>query len=119
MSTDNLTSEQKAFLEECALEFSDRFTDSDLEYKKMYDAEIPPPPIMCPWYGKSRVPGNRYRGGGSYHNDSRDNRYDNRDRDWGRRDRDYHRRDRDRDYNSENRDRDYQGDRHNRRFKPY
>lgn len=99
MSTEILTSEQIAFLEECALEFSDRFTDSDLDYKKMYDSEIPPPPIMHPWYGRNRMVPNRYRPGGSQH-DNRDNRYDNRyrDRDYGKRDR--------RDNDSSYRDRD-------------
>lgn len=59
-----LTSEQERFLEECYLEFSERFTDSDLEYKKVYDSGVPPPPIMCPWYGRSRF-NNRDRAGGS------------------------------------------------------
>ena len=35
MSQQALTKEQEAFLEECMLEFSDRYTDADLEYKKI------------------------------------------------------------------------------------
>jgi hypothetical protein len=79
MAANCLTREQEAFLEECALEFSDRFTDADLEYKKIFDLGIPNPPIMCPWYGRARF--NRERGEGRY-NDRRDyHRSDNsRDR---------------------------------------
>ncbi|CAG9858439.1 unnamed protein product [Phyllotreta striolata] len=67
MGNDNLTKEQKDFLEECNLEFSERFTDSDIEYKKIFDSEIPPPPIVAPWYGRQRF-NNRDRPGGSYNN---------------------------------------------------
>lgn len=97
MSTEVLTKEQRKFLEECALEFSDRFTDSDLEYKKIYDTGIPPPPIMHPWYSRNRMVQNRNRPGGSQYNDNREryeNNYRHRDnRDYGRRDRDHFNRD--------------------------
>ncbi|KAJ3655044.1 hypothetical protein Zmor_014188 [Zophobas morio] len=77
MSTVTLTREQEAFLQECALEFSDRFTDADLEYKKIFEMGIPQPPIMCPWYGRARF-NNRERGDGRY-NDRRDYRSDRSD----------------------------------------
>ncbi|EFA03032.1 hypothetical protein TcasGA2_TC010457 [Tribolium castaneum] len=74
----SLSREQEAFLEECALEFSDRFTDADFEYKKIFDLGIPKPPIMSPWYSKARF--NRDRGENRY-NERRDYRSDNhRDR---------------------------------------
>lgn len=63
MSGENLTAEQKQFLEDCELEFADRYTNLDEEYKKIYDAGIPPPPIMYPWYQRSRY--NNDRPGGS------------------------------------------------------
>lgn len=87
MVSENLTKEQLAFLEECNLEFSERYTDSDLEYKKIYDLGIPPPPIMCPWYGKGRF-NNRDRGGDRYNDHRNRNQYyrnedNNRNRDYG------------------------------------
>ncbi|XP_044267358.1 uncharacterized protein LOC123013090 [Tribolium madens] len=82
-----LSREQEAFLEECALEFSDRFTDADFEYKRIYDLGIPKPPIMCQWYGKARF--NRDRGENRY-NDRRDYRSDHyRDRNSYHKDRKY------------------------------
>jgi hypothetical protein len=65
-----LTSDQKAFLEKCALEFSERYTDSDPEYKKVYDSSIPQPPLVSPWQEKNR--------GGRYRDNHRDN-YRDRD----------------------------------------
>ncbi|XP_018561318.1 uncharacterized protein LOC108903576 [Anoplophora glabripennis] len=86
MASENLTKEQLTFLEECNLEFSERYTDSDLEYKKIFDLGIPPPPIMYPWYGKGRF--NRDRGRGGRYNDYRSrNQFhhneDTRNRDYG------------------------------------
>ncbi|KAF2894436.1 hypothetical protein ILUMI_11743 [Ignelater luminosus] len=102
-----LTKEQEAFLDECLLEFSDRYTDADIEYKKVYDTGIPPPPIMYPWYGRPRLGGNRDRDrdrtGGSYRSGYREHRYEN-----NYRDRDQHR--------ENDRDRRYQD---HRRFRPY
>nr|CAH7757117.1 unnamed protein product [Callosobruchus chinensis] len=46
---DSLTREQKQFLNECYLEFSDRFTSSDLSFMKIYETGIPTPPILYPW----------------------------------------------------------------------
>ncbi|KAK5647040.1 hypothetical protein RI129_005504 [Pyrocoelia pectoralis] len=82
MSQQTLTKEQEAFLEECLLEFSDRYTDADFEYKKTYDRGIPPPPIMYPWYGRPKLTAYRRRNQGDHHSGHRD-RYDNnyRDRD--------------------------------------
>ncbi|KAG5897170.1 hypothetical protein JTB14_022533 [Gonioctena quinquepunctata] len=93
MVTEVLSREQESFLEECNLEFSERFTDSDIEYKRTYDTGIPPPPIMCPWFGKSRF-NHRDRPGGSrydnnFRNRHRDSRQENNHRDGG-----YHHRDR-------------------------
>lgn len=34
----SLAASQQAFLDECIIEFSDRYTDADAEYKKIYDA---------------------------------------------------------------------------------
>lgn len=59
--TDTLTPQQKAFLEECNLEFSERFTDADPEYKEVYEKGIPPPPIMCPWYSRHKLVAQRNR----------------------------------------------------------
>lgn len=33
-----MSSSLAAFLDECIIEFSDRYTDADAEYKKIYDA---------------------------------------------------------------------------------
>lgn len=49
MSSEKLTAEQKQFQEECELEFVDRYTDADEDYKKIRDSGIPSPPIMFPW----------------------------------------------------------------------
>lgn len=74
----SLNEEQLKFLEECKLEFSDRFTDAEPDYKKAYDEGIPLPPIMHPWYTRSRF-NNRDRAGGSRHQDSG---YRNNNRSW-------------------------------------
>ncbi|XP_050309976.1 uncharacterized protein LOC126745962 [Anthonomus grandis grandis] len=69
----SLTQEQQTFIEECELEFADRYTNKDPDYKKVYDKGIPDPPIMCPWYMRSR---NNYRdraGGSQPYNDHRNN----------------------------------------------
>lgn len=113
-----LSPAQEAFLEECALEFSDRFTGADLEYKKIFDLEIPVPPIMCPWYSKSRFNRDRFNDRRDY-NDRRDHR-DHRDRNY----QDERSRDK---RNSYNRDQDhsrnnYSGDRNSHqdfRYRPY
>lgn len=72
MTDQQLTPEQERFLKECSLEFSERFTNLDLEFKAIYDAEIPPPPIMFPWYGRPRYNNRDYQGG------SRNDHYRNR-----------------------------------------
>lgn len=122
MTAETLTKEQKAFLEETNLEFSDRFTDADLEYKKVYDDGIPPPPVMYPWYVRNRPSGNRNsfpdrnnRAGGSRYDDNRGERNENSDRDRGYRNRGY----RDRYANRHQHDR--YSDRNSRdgRYRPY
>ncbi|KAF5287551.1 hypothetical protein FQA39_LY15880 [Lamprigera yunnana] len=69
MSQQVLTREQQVFLDECQLEFSDRYTDADIEYKKVCEEGIPPPPIMYPWYERRKmIPyKNRERGGYKEH----------------------------------------------------
>lgn len=112
MSTESLTREQQSFLEECNLEFSDRFTDADLDYKKVFEEGVPSPPIMYPWYGRIRLIANRNRAGGSRYNANRGDHSERNDKD----------RDRRNDRNYENRGyRDRYSDRHSRdvRYKPY
>ncbi|XP_031333891.1 uncharacterized protein LOC116163901 [Photinus pyralis] len=77
MSHPQLTKEQEAFLEECLLEFSDRYTDADFEYKKTYDRGVPPPPIMFPWYGRPKLTGYRRRNQGDHggYRDRHDNNF--------------------------------------------
>ncbi|KAF7271480.1 hypothetical protein GWI33_015647 [Rhynchophorus ferrugineus] len=72
----NLTEDQRIFLEECLKEFSDRYSDSDMEYQEVYDEGIPSPPIIHPWYPRSRF-GYRDRGNRSpdRHNYNRDRGY--------------------------------------------
>lgn len=77
-----LTPDQEAFIEECSLEFSNRFTDADLEYKAVYSSEIPDPPIMCPWFERNRYnrDSNRERWGegssvNQHHRDLQRNNY--------------------------------------------
>ncbi|KAK4880740.1 hypothetical protein RN001_008886 [Aquatica leii] len=77
MTKETLTREQEAFFGECLLEFSDRYTNADIEYKKVYDEGIPPPPIMYPWHGRQKLTAYRNRDRGGY----RDRRYDNNSRD--------------------------------------
>lgn len=99
MSVGTLTAEQKAFLEECALEFSERFSDADVEYKKTYDSGIPVPPIMDSWYGRNRSIPNRSRAGGSHYTDR--DRYENNSS------RNYDGRSRDQSYSDRGERRDY------------
>lgn len=77
-----LTDEDEKFVEECELEFAERFTDSEPDFKRVFDEGIPPPPIISPWYPKFR---HRERGyqrrdnrnwGGHNHNRGREDRYD-------------------------------------------
>lgn len=94
MGNENLSPDQKKFLTECSLEFSDRFTDNDLEFMKILDSGIPPPPIVSPWYGKQRFNNrDRDRPSGSYNN------YRSRNRDFNENNyRENHNRDRYRPY---------------------
>ncbi|XP_050513338.1 uncharacterized protein LOC126889267 [Diabrotica virgifera virgifera] len=110
MSSEKLTSEQKSFLEECNLEFSERYTDADVEFMKIFDSEIPPPPIVSPWYGRQRFNNrDRDRPGGSYNNyRNRDTSRDYSENHRGREYRHHHQRD-DREYRHPQQD----------RFRPY
>eukprot|EP00088_Acartia_fossae_P036932 TRINITY_DN38128_c0_g1_i1.p1 TRINITY_DN38128_c0_g1~~TRINITY_DN38128_c0_g1_i1.p1 ORF type:complete len:129 (+),score=16.96 TRINITY_DN38128_c0_g1_i1:34-420(+) len=117
-----LTEEQQKFLEECENEFKNRYTDADPDYLKVKKEGIGQPPIVHPWFAKTRNDrGNR----GGHHRDGDRSRHDYRSRD----SRDHHRdrnyggghgdrsdyRDRSRDYTGNNyRDRSqHDGDRNN------
>ncbi|KAL1497661.1 hypothetical protein ABEB36_008584 [Hypothenemus hampei] len=50
----SLSEAQLKFIEECKQEFSERFTDLDCDYKKIYDEGIPSPPIIYPWHPRNR-----------------------------------------------------------------
>ncbi|XP_015179992.1 PREDICTED: RNMT-activating mini protein [Polistes dominula] len=54
MMETNLTEEQKRFLEECEIEFKDRFSENDVEFMKIKSATPKKPPIIDPWYTKPR-----------------------------------------------------------------
>lgn len=80
-----LTTEQKEFLEECLVEFANRFTEEDEEYKKAYERGITTPPIMSPWYGRPRLTAHRsgYRNsyqGRQHDRDHYESRYSRNDR---------------------------------------
>lgn len=49
-----MTEEQKRFVEECEVEFKDRFTENDIEFMKIKSASPKKPPIIDPWYNKPR-----------------------------------------------------------------
>ncbi|XP_044745788.1 uncharacterized protein LOC123307506 [Coccinella septempunctata] len=49
-----LSAEQKSFLEECEIKFSERYTNCEPDFAQIHGSSIPPPPIVFPWYGKSR-----------------------------------------------------------------
>jgi len=49
-----LTREQKRFLEECEEEFKDRYTGKDSSFMNIKMQESKKPPIVDPWYNKSR-----------------------------------------------------------------
>lgn len=98
MSDKTLTKEQLGFLEECNEEFFNRFTEDDEEFMKVYHSGVPPPPILCPWYGRNRFSNfrgrpyerNNYNSRGSYHAQenhrsqdyNRRNEYNDRDRNY-------------------------------------
>lgn len=85
-----LSAEQKNFLEECEIEYSTRYTIEDEDYKKIFENDIPPPPIMTPWHGRQKLQarrrfGNRYNSGhnndyNERNRDQRDDRYYSRNR---------------------------------------
>lgn len=109
-----LTTEQKDFLEECLVEFANRYTDEDEEYKRAYERVISIPPIMSPWHGRPRLTANRSGNRNSYHGRQYDR--DRQDQDRYDRDKDH--------YESRHPRNDFRGnDRHrddgHRRFRPY
>uniref|UniRef100_A0A6M2DGK6 Uncharacterized protein n=1 Tax=Xenopsylla cheopis TaxID=163159 RepID=A0A6M2DGK6_XENCH len=70
----NLTDEHRAFLAECEVEFADRYTEKDNDYKIRVEAKDNPPPIVDPWEGTRKKNydnhnrNERGRGGGRYNN---------------------------------------------------
>lgn len=54
MMENKMTEEQIRFLEECEIEFKDRFTENDIEFMKIKRAIPKKPPIVDPWYNKPR-----------------------------------------------------------------
>lgn len=59
MNTEKLSVEQEQFLEQCEIEFVDRYSACDKEYINIYKAGISSPPIMFPWYGRFRFNNDR------------------------------------------------------------
>lgn len=121
MTTQTLTKVQEEFLDECLSEFSDKYTDQDLEYAKTFDEGVPAPPLIYPWFSRTRGNFNRDRGSGrsSYRSGYHD-RDGHNNRSYGH--------DRNREYGNERRyensrqhygnsDRDNRNE--NRRFQPY
>ena len=117
-----LTDDQIAFLDECEQEFSDRYTDKDVEYMELKSKPLSDPPIINPWsggqdqsYGNHR--GGRGRGGRNHYQQARHHQqyhhrssYDNRDR------RSYHHDNRD---NYQQRRYDDDRNRGGQRYQPY
>lgn len=85
----NMTDEQKKFLQECELEFANRYTDEDKEFMKIKTMELIKPPIVDPWYNKSRRSYDGPRQGGRRNHWERRS-YDKTDR-YDRHDRHSHR----------------------------
>lgn len=65
----NLSKEQLAFLRECEVEFKDRYTEADPEYRAVV-TQAEDPPIIHPWkQNKRQRPFQHFnRGGGGYNN---------------------------------------------------
>ncbi|KOC70519.1 hypothetical protein WH47_07926 [Habropoda laboriosa] len=53
MEEQNLTAEQKKFLNECENEFKDRYTEKDSEFIKTKNMKKKDPPILDPWYSRN------------------------------------------------------------------
>lgn len=70
----DLDDRQKAFLERCEEEFTNRYSEEDSDYKKLLTEGVSDPPVVDPWYNKPRRNYNWSRGGGGHH----------QRRDWGR-----------------------------------
>jgi len=68
-SIEDLTEEQIKFLEECEIEFKDRYTEKDKAFMQVKNAAPINPPAVHPWHqnkdsrGDNR--GRSWRGGGS------------------------------------------------------
>ncbi|XP_068629120.1 RNA guanine-N7 methyltransferase activating subunit [Battus philenor] len=100
MAADKISDEDKVFLEQCEVEFKDRYTGNDEDYMKVFHAEPSTPPIIENWwvgqhYGRRNDRRNNKR---KYpyddsHNGERDysnQGYQGRNhQDWGKRSRGY------------------------------
>lgn len=67
----SLTQDQEAFLKECEGMFSERFTDAEPEFAALHKSNIPSPPIVFPWYGRSRYNNRESNRGGYNRNNDR------------------------------------------------
>ncbi|CAH1402766.1 unnamed protein product [Nezara viridula] len=65
----NLTDEERAFVNECEHEFINRYTEKDYDYMLHIKIGMNPPPCVEPWYPKGE---NRDRNDGGYRNDRND-----------------------------------------------
>lgn len=82
-----LTKEQQAFLVECQTQFSGRYTDSDPEFKRKLESDIPTPPIIENWtrirqhgnYNRNNYRRN-YQRNENHRNDGHNDSYNQRDR---------------------------------------
>ena len=71
MDYTKLTEEQQEFLEECEMEFADRYTEKDKEYIETRNAKSFSPPILTPWEGHARHSSHS----SSHHSNSNKRRY--------------------------------------------
>lgn len=82
-----LTEKQLKFLENCEIEFNNRYTEEDSDYKLIEEVGIEPPPIVDPWYHKPRRDynwvGEQKEGHNRYQNLPRKDRNRNSDRSYG------------------------------------
>lgn len=76
----NLTDEERAFVNECELEFINRYTEKDYDYMLHIKIGMNPPPCVEPWYPKGE---NRDRNDGGYRNDRNEGGYRNERNDGG------------------------------------
>lgn len=85
-----LTNEQKMFLEECEKEFEDRYTEKDSSFMEIKMREPANPPIVDPWYSRSRRMPQEWN---RHNQNRRNNHWDRRNNyQWDRRNNERHER---------------------------